>query len=181
LARKIILFFDLEQLRRADTKDPVVVCRGRADAAAAAGAVRAGGEERRASDVVVHCDPGSVALNEEYLAHAVAELVGNGLRFSAPGRTVEVRGFVRGDRYRVEVADQGIGMTAEERARVAPFTQFGRAEREQQGLGLGLAIARDTMEMAGGTFALEAGPGGIGLRAVLELPLQGETRAAIAS
>jgi signal transduction histidine kinase len=83
---------------------------------------------------------------------------------------VKVTGTRRGPRYEIEINDQGQGMTAEQRANVAPFTQFGRNEHEQQGLGLGLVIARAVVELGGGTLCLETGPSQRGLTAVLDLP-----------
>jgi signal transduction histidine kinase len=61
-------------------------------------------------------------------------------------------------------------MTADERARIGPFVQFGRDRREQQGLGLGLAIVRLVAARSGGGFRLAASPAG-GTRAELDLPL----------
>ena len=80
-------------------------------------------------------------------------------------------GSIRGGRYRIEITDRGPGLTAEQRASVGAFTQFDRRVREQQGLGLGLAIARAAATLAGGHLVLEAGPGGSGLTVLFDLPL----------
>jgi two-component system sensor histidine kinase TctE len=61
-------------------------------------------------------------------------------------------------------------MSAEQRQRIEAFRQHGRSEREQQGLGLGLAIVRSAVELAGGELSLETGPGNRGLKATLDLP-----------
>jgi signal transduction histidine kinase len=73
--------------------------------------------------------------------------------------------------YRIEVTDRGPGMSPDERASIAAFRQFDRARREQQGLGLGLAIVRNVARLHRGSFHLEPGPDSPGLRAVVELPL----------
>ena len=95
----------------------------------------------------------------------------NALRFSKAGQPVTVVGTVHGGRYLVEITDRGPGMTAEQRAQVAAFKQFDRSHHNQQGLGLGLAIARAAAEIAGGTLTLRPGPEDVGLQAVLDLPL----------
>ena len=125
----------------------------------------------READVDVQCAPGSVPVAAAVLSDAVAELVGNAISFSSPGQKVVVTGEPLGSLYRIEVIDQGPGMSAAERANEAPFTQFGRAKFGQHGLGLGLAIVRSVAQLAGGKFTLAEGPGGRGLRAMLELPL----------
>ena len=168
LAKKLVLFYGLERLKAA-TPRKAFRCNDAASVITA-GAIRGAMEEKRSDDLIVHCDSGSVPVYEANLIAAVAELVGNACRFSKKGQSVKVTGTRCGPRYEIEISDQGPGMTAEERANVAPFTQFGRDEREQQGLGLGLVIARSVVELGGGTLSLETGPGDRGLTAVLDLP-----------
>lgn len=169
LARKLIRYFELERVRQGLRSMKTVV--SPADASVRSGAGLAAAEAKRDSDVDVQCAPGSVPVGASFLSNAVAELVGNALFFSSPGQKVIVTGGPRDSRYVIEVIDQGPGMTAEERANEAPFTQFGRARLGQQGLGLGLAIVRSFAQIAGGTLTLAEGPGGRGLRAILDLPL----------
>jgi signal transduction histidine kinase len=168
LSRKLIRFFGLE---RRQTTPPSRPPSCRAESAVAAGAMRAAQEAKRPDDLRVDCEPGGVALAEELLADAVAELVENACHFSAQGQSVEVSGRCTGQTYRIEVVDGGPGMAPAQRASVGAFVQFDRSRREQQGLGLGLAIVRATAALAGGRLSLQDGPGGRGLSAVLELPL----------
>ncbi|MBI4621608.1 MAG: response regulator [Verrucomicrobia bacterium] len=168
LSRKLIRFFELE--RRKITPHPNGTYRCEADAAVATAAERTAQCAGREADLVVQCEAAIVPLSEAYLADAVGELIENAFHFSAPGQPVAVSGRRVDGTYRIEVTDEGAGMTAEERAGVAAFTQFGRGTRDQQGLGLGLAIARSTAGNAGGKLILEPGPNGRGIKAVIELP-----------
>ncbi len=168
LSRKLVLYFELERLRAAPSPKPY---RSQAADALATGVQRAAQAEHRAADVHVQASAAFVPLNASHLAAVVEELVVNALRFSKAGQPVAVVGSVSGSRYIIEVTDQGPGMTAEQLARVAAFTQFDRPRHNQQGLGLGLAIARAAAEIAGGTLNLQPGPGAVGLQAVLDLPL----------
>ncbi len=169
LSRKLIRYFELERLKQAPP--PAVARSCPAETAVRDGVSRAGAEAKRESDVEVRGGAGVVALPAGFLADAVAELVGNALFFSPPGRKVAVTAGPCDSNYRIEVLDQGPGMSVEERANETPFTQFGRARQGQQGLGLGLAIVRSVAKIAGGRLVLEEGPGESGLLAVLELPL----------
>lgn len=169
LSQKLIRFFGLERMHTAGRFDKTMQCSPAA--AAIAGAQRATTAEKRAGDLRLECEPGAVALPEELLAGAVAELVENACRFSKPGQPVIVSGRCAGGSYRLTVTDAGPGMTAEQRQGVGAFAQFDRKRREQQGLGLGLAIVRATVALAGGRLVLAEDSGGHGLEAGLELPL----------
>ncbi|MEN9663626.1 MAG: hypothetical protein RL324_2575 [Verrucomicrobiota bacterium] len=167
LARKLILHFELERLKAVPPVKPSS-CPTRAVESAAQ---RQAGIDRRTDDLTVMIEPAYVPLLEPHLAAVVAELVGNAFRFSASGQPVTVSGRRQDGRYRIEITDQGTGMTAAECAAIGPYIQFGRAQREQQGLGLGLAIAQAAAHLAGGKFHVEPGPGGRGVRAVFDVPL----------
>ncbi|MDD3180361.1 MAG: response regulator [Opitutaceae bacterium] len=169
LSRKLIRYFELEQVKDVPRRSGSHGCD--APCAITEAAAQAAREEQREGDLTVVSDPGAVAVREEYLAGALLEVVGNAFRFSPPGRPVTVTGIRRNGRYRIEILDEGPGMTTEQRAEVGAFIQFERSKREQQGLGLGLAIARATATLAGGRLALEAGPGGRGLKVIFDLPL----------
>jgi DNA-binding response OmpR family regulator len=169
LSRKLIRHFELERMR--EEPRPAVGFRCKAEAATAAGVARALEGTGREADLELLLAPGEVPLPEPFLTDAVAELAGNALRFSARGQRVAVRAAPSGSCYRIVVTDEGPGMAPAEREMVAAFAQFGRARREQQGLGLGLAIAREVAQLGGGTLRLAEGPGGRGLAATIELPL----------
>ena len=167
LTRKLVVHFELERLKLAPA--PSESCD--APIAVAAGAMRAAEEARRTKDLTVRCDPGSVAIAEAFLTAAVAELAENGFQFSKPGQPVSVSGTHQGGRYLVVITDQGPGMTAEQCASAAGFTKFEQRRHSQQGLGLGVAIARTAVELAGGCLVLE--PARQGLKACLVLPCSG--------
>ena len=167
LSKKIMLYFELEQLKTSPAAHPA-----RCDAfVAIAAGVRAGGQGlMRDADLTVSVAEGTVALDGSHLSAAIAELVANAFIFSKPGEPVTVTGVALPGRYRIEVADAGPGLSPEECARVGAFQQFGRAQRNQQGLGLGLAIVRAAAEIAGGQFLAQPGGDGRGLHVTLDLP-----------
>lgn len=168
LSQKLVLHFELEQLKAAPKPSPLPNCNA-ADWILT-GVASVAENQKRSADLTVHCDSAELPLHGAHLSRAIAELVGNALRFSQPGQPLTVTGTRRDLRYCIEITDQGPGMTAEERTGIGPFTQFGRRWREQQGLGLGLAIARSVVKLGGGEFSLQPGPGDRGLRVTLNLP-----------
>jgi signal transduction histidine kinase len=81
-----------------------------------------------------------------------------------------VRAFRRGADAVLEVADDGPGIPADERARV--FDRFYRVPgTDAPGSGLGLAIARQVADLHHGRIELDDGLGGRGLTARVVLPL----------
>jgi CheY-like chemotaxis protein len=167
LSKKIMVYFELERLKLMRV---AATARCDASVAIAAGVGAVVPRFPRGADLTVSVAEGTVGLDGAHLSAAIAELVANAFIFSQPGTPVTVTGVARPGRYRIEVADLGRGMSPEECARVGAFQQFGRAQQNQQGLGLGLAIARAAAEIAGGQFLVQAGTDGRGLLVTLDLP-----------
>lgn len=105
-----------------------------------------------------------------FLQKAVEEILDNALRFSASDRPVQVTTFKAEGEVVVEVVDSGVGMSPEQISRLQAFRQFDRAERNQQGLGLGISIAQHLAELNQGRVTFAARPEG-GLTVALNLPL----------
>lgn len=106
----------------------------------------------------------------ENLEKIVGELVDNAFKFSPAGTPVTLQTAVDNNRYQLIVSDEGHGMTAEQIASVGENQQFNRAQYEQQGVGLGLAIIQRVCIIFGGEFKVEGNPQG-GLTATISLPL----------
>ncbi|MCB9592053.1 MAG: response regulator [Sandaracinaceae bacterium] len=99
----------------------------------------------------------------------VSNLVRNALE--AGGRRIEVSVRIEGDRFVVEVGDDGPGMPKEtlERAFERYFTT------KDSGTGLGLAMVRDTVHEAGGRVEVQS-QAGQGTQFEIVLPLAGGSR-----
>lgn len=169
LFQKVVLFYELERLRLAKSHQNSDACDARTAVLAAANAAAAGANRRQ--DLELNCEPAEVPVSGRFLAAAVTELVENAFRFSLPGTGVRVCGRIDGKRYLLEVTDQGIGIKPEDCPRIGAFVQFERPHREQQGLGLGLAIARSVGEIGRGSLALGPNATGRGLRVLIEFPI----------
>jgi len=102
------------------------------------------------------------------LSRAIANIVGNALRYGGSARIALRRGPAK---MEVVVDDRGPGVPVAEREAV--FQPFHRGEgsrsRETGGSGLGLAVARGIVEQHGGAIAIADAPGG-GARFTVALP-----------
>jgi len=99
------------------------------------------------------------------LGQILTNLVNNAVKFTEHGQIlIAVRELERGGdmvRLRFEVRDTGIGMTAEQMARLfQAFTQAdGSTTRQYGGSGLGLTIAQRLVELMGGKIQVNSVPG----------------------
>lgn len=124
-------------------------------------------------DVVVGPPDLAVEADPHRLHQLVANLLDNASRHSPVGGTVAVLAAGRGDRWRLEVVDEGPGIPAPDRDRV--FERFGTLHDHDQvggGTGLGLAIARWVADLHGGTIRfVDPEPGRTGARVRVDVPL----------
>jgi two-component system, sensor histidine kinase and response regulator len=128
----------------------------------------------RQSDVRVRVDAqdgGAVILCDiRALRHALAELIANALSFSPEGTEVVVTQWLAEGVVWISIEDQGPGIPPEmiEHA-LQDFSQVDREHQEQQGIGLGLPLARRIIEAHGGIFQLRS-VGNKGTLIVLNVP-----------
>jgi PAS domain S-box-containing protein len=110
------------------------------------------------------------------LVQVVVNLVGNALKFVAPNVTPEVhlRTEKRGERWRLWVEDNGIGIAPEHQERVFRIFERLHGAEAYPGTGIGLALVRRAAERMGGRVGIESNAGQ-GSRFWLELPGVGRT------
>ena len=125
------------------------------------------GLEARAKgvDLDVHIDsdaPARVRGEGPRVRQVLLNLVGNAVKFTASGSiTVHVRRRGPGDDVLLEVVDTGIGIDPDRVEQMFhPFVQADvTTTREYGGNGLGLAIAKELVELMGGTIGASSEPG----------------------
>ncbi|MFR3303543.1 MAG: sensor histidine kinase [Bifidobacterium pullorum] len=113
-----------------------------------------------------------VRVGREPFTTAVKNLVENAVHYSPAHTTVSVGVGVVGDRVRIRVVDQGIGIPKESLGRI--FERFYRVDparsRETGGSGLGLAITKHCVQECGGTISVWSREGE-GSTFTIELPV----------
>ncbi len=150
------------------------------------GALMAGGAQAKGLELVVHCarDLPPLACGDPVrLRQVLLNLVGNAIKFTSQGEVVVAACVVPavspagngGDgapMLRFEVRDTGVGLHAEDQARIfEAFTQVDSSTtRRYGGTGLGLSIARRLVALMGGRIGVDSAPGA-GARFWFTIPL----------
>lgn len=94
--------------------------------------------------------------NRELLLAALANLLQNAFKFTQPHTEVALKAYGSGEHVLIEVEDHCGGLPPGSTAKMfTPFHQYGR---DRSGLGLGLSIARQSVEADAGTLTVRDVP-----------------------
>lgn len=118
-------------------------------------------------ELIVDCDaslPSNLVGDEQKLRRIIINLLGNAIKFTREGGvilTIKGRKEEYGINLRVSVKDSGIGIERRDMEKI--FTSFSQVNskrnREEGGVGLGLAITQALVRSMGGFIAVESIPG----------------------
>ncbi|MBW8898305.1 MAG: response regulator [Massilia sp.] len=113
--------------------------------------------------------PAAVTIDETRLRQVLLNLLGNAVKFTDSGKVAlrvlpapptEGQDDQAIARLRFEVADSGIGMSAQQLGRIfQPFEQVATTQRREGGTGLGLAISQQLVHLMGGNIDVVSEPG----------------------
>jgi signal transduction histidine kinase len=128
----------------------------------------------------LRCEPAesapTVFADRDKLLAAVGNVIDNAIEYTPAAGEVLVRVVTEGDWVRVDVQDNGPGISAEEQPKV--FEKFFRGRNasplQNRGNGLGLAFTREVVRMHGGDVDLHSIPGE-GSTFTIRLPLSGRS------
>jgi len=95
------------------------------------------------------------------LVQVLANLIGNSIKFVAPGTqpVVTIRAVARGDMYRILVEDNGIGVAPQFHEKIFRVFERLHTPEEYMGTGIGLAVVHKGIERLGGRVGVESEAG----------------------
>ena len=122
--------------------------------------------------------PAAVEADPRRVEQVLYNLLGNAVKYSPEGGCITVSVESRNGCVEVGVADHGIGIPAEEQARMFErfFRATGAAAAAGRGVGLGLSICKGIVEAHGGTIRVESRVG-LGTTVTFALPARQMARA----
>ncbi len=112
-------------------------------------------------ELEIELEPVTYLFNEEMLSHVWNNLISNAIRFSPPGGTLRIWCGMERGRVTVKVRDCGQGISPESLDRIFDKFYQGDTSHRSEGNGIGLALAKRVVELAGGNILVtsEAGRG----------------------
>jgi signal transduction histidine kinase len=113
-----------------------------------------------------------VSADRARLAQAISNLLNNAAKYTEPGGQLTVSAQRDGDRIAISVRDTGMGITRDMLPTIFnTFVQERQAlDRSQGGLGLGLSIVRNLIELHGGTVEAQSEGRGRGSEFTIRVP-----------
>ena len=114
-----------------------------------------------------------IETDNQRMRQVLLNLVSNAIKYNRPRGEVAVSARAIGEsEVEIVVADTGIGMSAEELAKLyRPFTRFGERRASVEGHGVGMMITRQLIHAMGGNIEVASEPGE-GTRIAIRLPTQ---------
>ena len=99
-----------------------------------------------------------IRADERRLRQILINLLSNAVKFTPDGGHVRLSSAQTSGGLAIAVSDTGSGMTPDEiQTALTPFGQVdSKVRRKQEGTGLGLPLARQLVELHGGTFVIES-------------------------
>jgi PAS domain S-box-containing protein len=113
-----------------------------------------------------------VPLDSQQIERVLVNLVSNAINYTPTGKTIVIQTALEDNHIVVSVADEGIGIAADELPRI--FERFYRTDRarlaQSSGTGLGLAIVKEIVDLHSGSITVTSEPG-LGSTFTVRLPL----------
>ena len=106
------------------------------------------------------------------LTQVISNLLHNASKYMSPGGSINIRAERDGDRVQVRVRDAGVGIESTQLPHIFDlFVQGSRTlERSQGGMGLGLTLVKNLVELHGGSVTAHSGGLGQGSEFTISLP-----------
>jgi len=129
------------------------------------------GAARHQLSVELPSEPVMLDADPVRLTQVLANLLNNAARYTPPAGRIWIKAVRMGESLEITVGDTGIGLTPEMLPKI--FELFSRGnEQADGGLGIGLTLARNLVELHGGSIEAHSEGPGLGSEFVIRLPAE---------
>lgn len=101
----------------------------------------------------------AIQISTESFHKIIDEIIDNAFKFSDSGTKVKIEAKPKDNFLHIIISDSGRGMSKEQIEKIGAYIQFERTIYEQQGVGLGLVIAKRLIELHDGIFEINSEEG----------------------
>ncbi len=126
-------------------------------------------EYQRVNDIELDLMDADLLIEEELFLKMIQEIVDNAFKFSKNDTKIKISSKNEKNLHTIEIFNNGIGMKPEQINRIGEYIQFERKFYEQQGIGLGLSIAKNIIEIFNGILKIESEVGQY-IKVIIKLP-----------
>jgi len=131
-------------------------------------------QQRHEIRVVLPPEPLEIEADPIRIEQVLANLLGNSAKYTRPGGCIVLSAERQGAEIVIRVEDTGIGIAREMLPRIfEPFVQINRSARSGGGLGIGLTLVRNLVELHGGQVTAQSEGIGQGSTFIVRLPVAG--------
>jgi signal transduction histidine kinase/CheY-like chemotaxis protein len=131
--------------------------------------------ERRGhvATILIADAPMYIVADAARIAQVISNLLNNAAKFTPPKGEIQLEVAPEGSQAVIRVRDTGVGIAPENLKYIfEPFAQVeAQLERNEAGLGIGLTLVRELIELHGGTIEAHSEGLGLGSEFVVRLPL----------
>lgn len=107
----------------------------------------------------VEATDGTADYDPKWTAEALYNILDNAVKYAPRESVIDIRTKPYELFFRIDIADRGIGIAEEEQGKI--FTRFYRSPSaaDQEGVGIGLYLAREIIQSGGGYIKVSSSPG----------------------
>ncbi|MCX7880158.1 MAG: response regulator [Ignavibacteria bacterium] len=98
----------------------------------------------------------SIEISTDSFYKIIDEILDNAFKFSQPGNKVRISSVLDGNMIKFTISDEGRGIDVNKLKSITTLTQYEREIYEQQGIGMGLVIAKRLVEIHDGKFEIQS-------------------------
>jgi PAS domain S-box-containing protein len=137
--------------------------------------------DSKQQNLTIQLEPGPITVLGDFkrLVQVVTNLLNNSAKYTQNQGNITLRLNTKNDHVNITISDDGMGITPEDQEIIFElFAQAKRSsDRSQGGLGLGLALVKNMVQLHGGDVICSSDGLGLGSQFTITLPLQHEKSA----